>query len=185
MKINCLLCGVGGQGTVLASKLIAAAAMKDGHEVRSTDTIGLAQRGGCVVSHVRFGKKINSPLISEGEADVIIAFEPAEAVRSLNYLKEGGSVVVCTRPIIPVASALAHSYETNVLLHCLHENVENVIEVDMKKESNKALNIKLLVAAIKSGVLGITLDSFKKAIEEIMPEDAKKAALYFVDEAMQ
>ncbi len=182
MKTNCLLCGVGGQGTVLASNLIATAALYQKMEVRASDTIGMAQRGGSVVSHIRYGKKIHSSLISEGEADVIIAFEPAEAVRYLHYLKEGGTVIVCTRPVIPVASALAHSYETNVLLHYLHENASNVIEVDMKRESNRNINIKLLATAVSSGVLGLTAESLRYAVEKQMPEKGRKAALHLLDE---
>lgn len=182
MKTNCLLCGIGGQGTVLASTLISTAALYQKLEVKASDTIGMAQRGGSVVSHVRFGKKIHSSLISDGEADVLIAFEPAEAVRHLHYLKKGGTVIVCTRPVIPVASALAHSYETNVLLHYLHENAENVIEVDMKKESNRNINIKLLATAVKSGVLGLSEESLRYAVEKAMPEKSKKAALHLLDE---
>ena len=71
---NCLLCGVGGQGTVLAAKLIAYAAMKKGMQVRNAETIGMAQRGGSVVSHVRYGAQIETPLIPEHSADVMIAF---------------------------------------------------------------------------------------------------------------
>jgi len=88
-KINCLLCGVGGQGTVLASRMIAAAAMKRGLFAETAETIGMAQRGGSVVSHVRVGENQYSPLIPYGKADIIIGFEPAEAVRCLPYLKNG------------------------------------------------------------------------------------------------
>ena len=83
---NLLIAGVGGQGTVLASKLIAAAAMNKGLDVRTTETIGMAQRGGSVVSHVRMGRNVHSPLIRPKRAQAIIGFEPAEAVRILHYL---------------------------------------------------------------------------------------------------
>ena len=79
MNKNCLLCGVGGQGVVLASRLIAYAAMEKGNFVRTAETIGMAQRGGCVVSHVRTGKIIHSPLIPLGQADLIIGFEIGRA----------------------------------------------------------------------------------------------------------
>ena len=88
MSKSVILCGVGGQGTVLASKLISYAAMAKGEEVRSAETIGMAQRGGSVTSHVRIGEGAFSPLIPKGKADVMIAFEPAEAVRNLSYLKK-------------------------------------------------------------------------------------------------
>ena len=109
MNKNCLLCGVGGQGVILASKLIAYAAMEKGMSVRTSETIGMAQRGGSVVSHVRIGEKTYSPMIPKGSADVLLAFEPAEAVRSLPYLKAGkeeGCVIVNRKAVQPVTSAL-------------------------------------------------------------------------------
>lgn len=89
MNKNCLLCGVGGQGTVLASRLIAQAAHGARPFRRTTETIGMAQRGGCVVSHVRIGEECQSPLIPLGKADILVGFEPGEAVRCLPYLAPG------------------------------------------------------------------------------------------------
>ena len=86
MNQDILICGVGGQGTVLASKLIASAAMNLGNVVHSAETIGMAQRGGSVTSHIRIGNTASSPLIPMGSADLILAFEPSEAVRNLAYL---------------------------------------------------------------------------------------------------
>lgn len=86
--MNCILAGVGGQGTVLASKLIAQAGLSSGQMVRTAETIGMAQRGGCVVSHVRTGKRVHSPLVPIGQADIIIGFEPGEAVRNLHISKK-------------------------------------------------------------------------------------------------
>lgn len=88
MNKNIILCGVGGQGTVLASKLIAAAAMEKGIPVMSAETIGMAQRGGSVFSHVRMGENLYSPMIAKGTADMILGFEPGETVRMLPYLKK-------------------------------------------------------------------------------------------------
>ena len=90
---NIVLCGVGGQGTVLASKLLAAAAMSKDIPVMSAETIGMAQRGGSVFSHLRMGNNLYSPMIETGTADLIIGFEPGETVRMLPYLKTGGHVV--------------------------------------------------------------------------------------------
>lgn len=91
MNKNIILCGVGGQGTVLASKLIAAAAMEKGIPVMSAETIGMAQRGGSVFSHVRMGENLYSPMIAKGTADMILGFEPGETVRMLPYLKKRSS----------------------------------------------------------------------------------------------
>ncbi|MBP5751237.1 MAG: 2-oxoacid:acceptor oxidoreductase family protein, partial [Treponema sp.] len=88
MAKNILICGVGGQGTVLAAKIIAQAAINQGQKVLSAETIGMAQRGGSVVSHVRIGDDAFSPLIPQGQADLLISFEAAEAVRNIPYLKK-------------------------------------------------------------------------------------------------
>lgn len=175
MSINCLLCGVGGQGTVLASKLISAAAMKKGMRVRSAETIGMAQRGGCVVSHVRMGDGVYSPLIPMGSADVIIAFEVAEAVRCLPYLKNGGTVVVNKKPVIPVTASLGGGYDSSVMLEYLKANVPNLViaDGDMIEEklgSAKVLNVALLGAAARSEVLGISCDEIKEIIKEKVPQ---------------
>lgn len=106
MQKNIILTGVGGQGTVLASKLIAAATMKKGLPVMSAETIGMAQKGGAVFSHLRIGEGVRSPMIRRGTADLLLAFEPAEAVRMLPYLKKDGMVVVNSHPIMPVTAAL-------------------------------------------------------------------------------
>ena len=104
MSTSVILCGVGGQGTVLASKLIASAAMECGLPVKTAETIGMSQRGGSVFSHLRLGEGVACPLMGTGSADLIIAFEPAEAVRQLPFLREGGSVVVSNAPVVPVSA---------------------------------------------------------------------------------
>lgn len=171
-NINCILCGVGGQGTVLASKLIAFAAMEKGMDVRTAETIGMAQRGGCVVSHVRIGKNICSPLVPKGSADIIIGFEPAEAVRCISYLKKGGTVIVNSKAVKPVTSSLRGTYtdgkEMTDYLESTSANVRIIDAEEICREvgSQKVLNIVLLAAAAKSGALGITVNELKSAIEK-------------------
>ena len=164
MSRNCLLCGVGGQGVVLASKLIACAAMEKGLFVRTSETIGMAQRGGSVVSHVRMGEDIFSPMIPKGSADVILAFEPAEAVRSLDYLRRGkeeGIVIVNQKSIQPVTAALGgQEYDGRRMLDFLKENVKRLYLVDGEEicrqaGSHKVLNVALLGVAAAGGALGI------------------------------
>ncbi len=164
MSRNCLLCGVGGQGVVLASKLIACAAMEKGLFVRTSETIGMAQRGGSVVSHVRMGEDIFSPMIPKGSADVILAFEPAEAVRSLDYLRRGkeeGIVIVNQKSIQPVTAALGgQEYDGRRMLDFLKENVKRLYLVDGEEicrqaGSHKVLNVALLGVAAAGGALGM------------------------------
>lgn len=176
MNINCLLCGVGGQGTVLASRLITFAAMEKGQNVRTAETIGMAQRGGCVVSHARIGETIYSPLIPKGKADIIIGFEPAEAVRCLDYLKPGGTVIVNTHAVKPVTASLSSSSYTGAeMLAYLRKNAGRTVAIDGDAicaacGSPKVLNIALLAAACHSGMLGITVEELRHAICCRIPE---------------
>lgn len=176
MNKNIVLCGVGGQGTVLASKLIAATAMNKDIPVMSAETIGMAQRGGSVFSHVRMGDHLYSPMIALGSADMIIGFEPGETVRMLPYLKEDGQVVVSKRAIMPVTATLSgSSYNGDEMITYLKEHVKNLTIVDTEKAceeigSPKVLNILLLGAAIHSGALGLSKEDIKDAIRSRLPE---------------
>ena len=176
MRKNIVLCGVGGQGTVLASRLISAAAMAKGVPVMSAETIGMAQRGGSVFSHLRLGEDVYSPMIAKGEADLILAFEPGEAVRMLPYLKEGGQVVVSSRPVMPVTATLSGaSYSAEAMIQFLQAHVQHLMVVDAEKAlqdvgSPKVLNLILLGAALQSGALGLTEDDIKAAIVQKIPE---------------
>ena len=176
MSKSVILCGVGGQGTVLASKLISYAAMAKGEAVKSAETIGMAQRGGSVTSHVRIGEGAFSPLIPEGKADVMIAFEPAEAVRNLPYLKRDGVVVVSRKAVKPVTASLSEKvYEGKDMLDYLEKRVDRLVMVDGEKAtsklgSSKVLNVVLLGAAIASEEIDITTEEIRAAIKEKIPE---------------
>lgn len=172
MGKNCLLCGVGGQGVVLASKLIAYAAMEKGLNVRTSETIGMSQRGGSVVTHVRMGETVHSPMIPKGTADVIMAFEPAEAVRNLSYLKEDGVMVVDKKAVKPVTATLMQSnYDGQEALEYLQKKVKNLYIIDgdalcEQAGSSKVLNVVLLGVALGSGVLDIQLEEMKEEIKK-------------------
>lgn len=175
MNKDILICGVGGQGTVLASKIIASAAMSEGNTVHSAETIGMAQRGGSVTSHVRIGDNAFSPLIPYGSADILLAFEPAEAVRNIKYLKKGGVAAVNTAPTAPVTESLAQSgYDGSEAVKYLKENVNcifvNSDEICEKFGSAKFFNIVMLGIAAGSGKLGIDSDTVLKKMTEIVPE---------------
>ena len=169
MSKSVILCGVGGQGTVLASKLISYAAMAKGEEVKSAETIGMAQRGGSVTSHIRIGEEAFSPLIPKGKADVMIAFEPAEAVRNLDYLKPDGVVVVSQKAVKPVTASLsAKVYEGQEMLDYLGKHVSRLVIVDGQQVmeelgSAKVLNVVLLGAAIACNEIDI-IHRFPQAV---------------------
>lgn len=177
---NVLLTGVGGQGTVLAAKVLAQAAQAKGWQVRTAETIGMAQRGGSVVSHVRMGdngEEVIAPLVAKGTADMIIAFEPAEAARVLPYLAPDGVMVSATTSIQPITAALStepYLAETTVTslgkrLNGSAEAPARFVLVDdeavlSQVENRKALNTVLLAFALKTGHLPLSLDDLRDAI---------------------
>ncbi len=172
---DCLLCGVGGQGTILASKLLADAALLKGATVRATETIGMSQRGGSVVSHLRMGEESHSPMIPHGGADVMIAFEPVEAVRSLSYLSSEGILVVAKKAVKPVTATLSGAtYDGSEMLDFLQEQVKHLVVVDGEEVcaqvgSPKVLNVVLLGAATASGMMGFTMEDMEQAVEQRVP----------------
>ncbi len=174
MNKDILICGVGGQGTVLASKLIAAAAMEEGNVVHSAETIGMAQRGGSVTSHVRIGEAY-SPLIPQGSCDLILSFEPAEAVRSLPYLKKDGCVIVNAAPVKPTTESLQDTgYDGREMLAYLEKKTQ-VIVVDSaplceQLGSSKYLNVLLLGVAAGAGALGIQKETLLQQIRSRVPQ---------------
>jgi len=104
MKVlNFLVAGVGGQGTLLASDILAEVGIRSGCDVKKSDVLGLAVRGGSVLSHVRWGERIASPVIEEGEVDCMLAFEPLEAMRAIPFLRRESIVVCNTHPIVPIS----------------------------------------------------------------------------------
>ena len=166
-----LLCGVGGQGTVLASRILAQAAMNRGMFARTAETIGMAQRGGCVVSHVRFGEGVYSSLVPQGSADLIIASEPCEAARNLGYLKSGGLVVTSPDAIQPVTASLSGKrFEGAAMIDYLrrHARVLTVDTAELKRRTGsiKGLNIALIGCALEAESVGITADDVDGAIRQ-------------------
>lgn len=170
--LSCVVCGVGGQGNVLASRLIAQALLDRGEHVKTAETIGMAQRGGSVASHVRGGRP-QSPLVPKHEADCLIAFEPAEAVRCLPYLAPGGTVVVNTQAVQPTSSALSgKTYDgTEELAYLESLAGVRIVEVDgaavcERLGNSKALNVVLLAEAVKHDALGVSREELEAAIRE-------------------
>ena len=183
MNKNILLCGVGGQGTVLASKLIASAAMRRNEIVHSAETIGMAQRGGSVTSHVRIGANASSPLIPYGSADFILAFEPAEAVRNLNYLKKDGIVIVNSVPVKPVTESLRSTgYDGTEMIEYLRKKCKTVIVVNAEEicreiGSTKIFNVAILGVAIGTGKMGLSKENIISEIETRVKESFREINL--------
>ena len=183
MNKNIVFCGVGGQGTVLASRLVADAAMKENRHVMTAETIGMAQRGGSVFSHMRIDDQqeksltvVRSPLVARGDADLIIGFEPGETVRQLPYLKKDGWVVTSTRPVQPVSAMIGlSSYDSEAMISYLKKHVAHLILVDADQAladigNPRVLNIVLLGAAIRTGEVGVEPADIVEALHARLTE---------------
>ena len=185
MSKNIIICGVGGQGTVLAAKVLSQAAISNGEHVLSAETIGMAQRGGSVVSHVRIGDDAFSPLVPQGQADVLIAFEAAEAVRNIDFLKADGTVIVNKKIVQPVTASLSgKAFDENEMIDYLNKRAANLIAVDTDQAcrdlgSSKVVNMVLLGAASKSGL--ISKDELKAAIKLLVKPDFYELNVKAVD----
>jgi indolepyruvate ferredoxin oxidoreductase beta subunit len=168
-----LFAGVGGQGIILASQLVAHLAFSMGYMVKESEVHGMAQRGGSVVSHVRFGKEVYSPLIPKGKADFLVAMEELESLRNVDYLKSTGRVILNTRKVIPAtATSKPISYPDNIAeqLSVLGYAVEAIdaFGIAQKLGNPKIENIILLGAL--SQYLPFPQEAWEKIITEAVPK---------------
>lgn len=167
-----MIVGVGGQGTLLASRLLGAAMTAKGFDVKVSEVHGMSQRGGSVVTYVRYGEKVYSPIIEEGEADIVLAFEQLEAARYLPYLKKGGAVVVNTQKMDPMPVVTGAAKYPEGVLDAIAAKGVQVLAVDAlslaeQAGSVKAVNVVLIGAMAKS--LQQDSEVWLQAIEETVP----------------
>lgn len=170
-----LFVGVGGQGTILASKILVEGLIGAGYDVKMSEVHGMAQRGGSVTTQVRFGKKVYSPLTEKGKADVIVSFEKSEAARWLNYLNKDGYLVVNDYEIYPVPVLIGQEKYPENVNENLRNTVKNTVILDAAKIAEelgniKAQNVVLLGALLK--VLNLNDIDWDKVIEQVVPSKA-------------
>ena len=156
-NLNILLVGVGGQGTILASKILTHAALAQGYTVKMSEIHGMAQRGGSVVTQVRLGEEVYSPVIDEGEADIIIAFEQLEAYRWAHFLREGGVLIANTQKISPLPVLIGAATYPDTILANLKDKVKRFVEIDGLKLAAEAGNAKS-TNVVLMGVLARFMD---------------------------
>lgn len=147
--VDVLMVGVGGQGTILASRVLAQAALETGYDIKVSEIHGMAQRGGSVVTQVRLGEKVFSPLIPEGGADVVLAFEKLEGLRLLPYLKPGGSIIINEQEIPPVPVLVGAAEYPAGIVEYIRSTAPDVVAVNAlgiaeKCGNPKAANVVLL-----------------------------------------
>ncbi len=172
MAKSIMIVGVGGQGTLLASRILGNTVISEGYDVKVSEVHGMSQRGGSVVTYVKYGEKVYAPIIDKGEADLILAFELLEAARALPYLKKGGTIISNTQKINPMPVITgASKYPEN-----LEEKIGSkakLIKLDALSLAKQAGNIKT-VNVVLIGVLAknseIEYEKWVKSIKETVPE---------------
>lgn len=169
---NILIVGVGGQGTLLTSRIIAQVAVQMGYDVKVSEVHGMAQRGGSVVSQVRYGEKVYSPIIKKGDADIILGFEKIEAARWLEYLKPEGILIVNEERIdpLPVMSGKA-KYPVDII-DKIRGIVPSALKVDASDIAINCGDVKvanIVLVGVLSKVMGLPVDEVEKAITAMVP----------------
>ncbi|HVO85566.1 MAG TPA: indolepyruvate ferredoxin oxidoreductase subunit beta [Candidatus Eisenbacteria bacterium] len=175
-ECNIVLAGVGGQGTILAAEILGVAAVKDNLNVRVSEIHGMAQRGGAVTSNVRIGEKVSSPSVLEGQADVLLGFEPLETVRNLKSASEKTLVIMSDEQIPPteLAAKNAEYPSMDAILKKINRFTMRVIIVETEKLAKQAgsiltRNIVLLGVLAATNSLPIRTESLKDALRELVP----------------
>lgn len=186
---NIMIVGVGGQGSLLASKILGSLLLSEGYDVKVSEVHGMSQRGGSVVTYVRYGEHVYSPIIDEGEADCIVSFELMEAARWLKYLKKDGQIVTNTQQIEPMSVVLgAEEYPEN-LVEKMKEKGVKVDALDCLSLAEKAGNIKAVNVVLLgrlSHYFDLPEESWIKALESNVPAkllDINKKAFQYGKEA--
>lgn len=173
MKFDILIAGVGGQGVILTSRLLANAAMGDGFHVATSETIGMAQREGSVTSHVRIGNDVCGSLIPQGNADLIIGLEPAEAARNIRFLRKGARIVVNEHAIMPSARG-CEEYDSCKIIEFLKSNFPEMISADFTRLASeagtyRAANVAMIAAAANTGLLPFSVEYMWNVLEKMIP----------------
>ena len=169
---NIMIVGVGGQGTLLASRILGNAVIDAGYDVKVSEVHGMSQRGGSVVTYVKYGEKVYSPIIDKGEADIILAFERLEALRALPYLKKGGKMILNDRAINPMPVITGAAKYPEGIVDALSRKAETValdaLALSLKAGSPKAVNVVLIGVLAKS--TEIAYEDWVKVIKKTVPE---------------
>ncbi len=169
---NIMIVGVGGQGSLLASKLLGYLLLQEGYDVKVSEVHGMSQRGGSVVTYVRFGEKVYSPIIDKGCADFIVSFEELEAARYLEYLKPGGRIVTNTQQIDPmpvITGAMTYPQELIEKMKALNVNVDAMDCLSLAEEAGSVKAVNIVLMGRLSRYFDFPLKTWQAAIAECVP----------------
>lgn len=168
---NIMIVGVGGQGTLLASRILGNAVISEGYDVKVSEVHGMSQRGGSVVTYVKYGDKVFSPIIDRGEADIILAFEKLEAARALPYLKEGGTVILNDREIAPMPVITGAAEYPDGLVADIAAKAKviaiDALSLSLEAGSAKAVNVVLIGVLARSS--DISKEVWIQTIKDTVP----------------
>ena len=168
---NIMIVGVGGQGTLLTSRILGGLTIHAGYDVKLSEVHGMAQRGGSVVTFVRYGEKVNEPIVEEGQADVLIAFEQLEAMRYAHFLKKGGVIIVNDQRIDPMPVVIGAAKYPDHIIEELEENYR-VLKVDAMAEAKKIGNSRVfnvIVLGVAAQHMDFTREDWLTVIEKTVP----------------
>jgi indolepyruvate ferredoxin oxidoreductase beta subunit len=176
MTKNIMIVGVGGQGSLLASKLLGHLLVNQGYDVKVSEVHGMSQRGGSVVTYVRFGEKVYSPVIDKGEADVIVSFEVLEAARWLEYLKPGGRIIVNTQQIDPmpvITGAAEYPAQLIKKMNSLGVKVDGVDALPLAEEAGFSRAVNIVLMGRLSRYFEIPQEAWEESIIACVPHKAR------------
>ena len=171
MTKNIMIVGVGGQGTLLASRILGNTVINEGYDVKVSEVHGMSQRGGSVVTYVKYGEKIYSPIVDRGEADIILAFEMLEAYRALPYLKKGGKMIVNDQSIDPMPVIIgAMEYPENIK-EKLSEKIDllSVDALTLAKEAGNAKAVNVVLIGVMAKLTDIPYENWIETIKATVP----------------
>jgi indolepyruvate ferredoxin oxidoreductase beta subunit len=171
-NMNIMIVGVGGQGTLLASRVLGTVALKKSYDVKVSEVHGMSQRGGSVVTYVKMGEKVYSPLVEKGEADIILSFEQLEVLRWIDYLKAGGKILISEQKINPMPVIIGKAKYPENIIEKIKEKFSNTVSIDALQIAVDLGNIKV-VNMVLLGLMARSTDIEKEiwieAVKEVVP----------------
>ena len=171
-QTSVMIVGVGGQGTLLASRILGNVVLARGYDVKMSEVHGMAQRGGSVVTYVKYGEKIYSPIVPKGEADIILAFEELEALRWLPFLRKDGKMIANTQQIDPMPVIIGSQEYPEKIIERLGDVCSNLVAVDALKLAMEAGNVKavnVVLLGVMAKYTDIDEEEWMAAIEKTVP----------------
>ncbi len=179
-EVNIMIVGVGGQGTLLASRIIGNVAINSSYDVKLSEIHGMAQRGGSVVSSIKMAEKVYSPIIEKGEADIILAFEELEALRWLDYLAPAGRMIINKQQILPASVLTGQADYPEGVLEKIRVSTDNIISIDalsVARECGTTRAVNTVLIGILARLLDFPKEKWLASLENLIPERYLEANL--------